>query len=722
MKKILCLLSTIALIVSCTNDKKAKNNKQESAVVYPETKKVDTVDTYFDTQVKDPYRWLEDDRSKETEAWVTKQNEVTFEYLKSIPFRNDLKDRLSALWNYEKISAPFKEGDYTYFYKNDGLQNQYVLYRFKNEGDEPEVFLDPNTFSEDGTTSLGGASFSKDGSLLAYSISEGGSDWRKIIIKNTETKEVIEDTLIDVKFSGMAWKGNEGFYYSSYDKPKGSELSAKTDQHKLYYHKLGTAQKDDQLVFGGTPEEKHRYVNGQVTEDNKYLLISASISTSGNKLFLKDLSKPNSKLVTILDHTDSDTYLIDNVGSKLYLVTNLNAPNQKIVTADASNPSSDQWTDFIAETENVLSPGKGGGYFFAEYMVDALSKVRQYDYDGTLVREVALPGKGSVSGFNSKKEEKTLYYSFTNYNTPGNIYTYDIEKGTSKLYKKPSIDFNPSEYESTQVFYNSKDGTKIPMMITHKKGIELNGKNPTILYGYGGFNISLTPSFSITNAVWMEQGGILAVPNLRGGGEYGKKWHDAGTKTKKQNVFDDFIAAAEYLISSKYTSNDYLAIRGGSNGGLLVGATMTQRPDLMKVALPAVGVLDMLRYHTFTAGAGWAYDYGTAQDNKEMFEYLKGYSPVHNVKEGVSYPATLITTGDHDDRVVPAHSFKFAAELQEKHAGASPVLIRIETNAGHGAGTPVAKTIEQYADIFSFTLYNMGFEVLPEKANTNVKG
>ncbi|TYP77015.1 prolyl oligopeptidase family serine peptidase [Aquimarina intermedia] len=722
MKKILCLLSTIALIVSCTNDKKAKNNKQESAVVYPETKKVDTVDTYFDTQVKDPYRWLEDDRSKETEAWVTKQNEVTFEYLKSIPFRNDLKDRLSALWNYEKISAPFKEGDYTYFYKNDGLQNQYVLYRFKNEGDEPEVFLDPNTFSEDGTTSLGGASFSKDGSLLAYSISEGGSDWRKIIIKNTETKEVIEDTLIDVKFSGMAWKGNEGFYYSSYDKPKGSELSAKTDQHKLYYHKLGTAQKDDQLVFGGTPEEKHRYVNGQVTEDNMYLLISASISTSGNKLFLKDLSKPNSKLVTILDHTDSDTYLIDNVGSKLYLVTNLNAPNQKIVTVDTSNPSSDQWTDFIAETENVLSPGKGGGYFFAEYMVDALSKVRQYDYDGTLVREVALPGKGSVSGFNSKKEEKTLYYSFTNYNTPGNIYTYDIEKGTSKLYKKPSIDFNPSEYESTQVFYNSKDGTKIPMMITHKKGIELNGKNPTILYGYGGFNISLTPSFSITNAVWMEQGGILAVPNLRGGGEYGKKWHDAGTKTKKQNVFDDFIAAAEYLISSKYTSNDYLAIRGGSNGGLLVGATMTQRPELMKVALPAVGVLDMLRYHTFTAGAGWAYDYGTAQDNKEMFEYLKGYSPVHNVKEGVSYPATLITTGDHDDRVVPAHSFKFAAELQDKHAGASPVLIRIETNAGHGAGTPVAKTIEQYADIFSFTLYNMGFEVLPEKANTNVKG
>ncbi|WP_378186164.1 prolyl oligopeptidase family protein [Aquimarina sp. W85] len=721
MKKILCLLSTIALFMSCTENKKAENDKQKSAVVYPKTKKVDTVDTYFDTQVKDPYRWLEDDRSKETEAWVTQQNEVTFGYLKNIPFRNDLKERLSDLWNYEKISAPFKEGEYTYFYKNDGLQNQYVLYRFKNEGDAPEVFLDPNTFSEDGTTSLGGASFSEDGSLLAYAISEGGSDWRKIIIKNTETKEIIEDTLIDVKFSGMSWKGNEGFYYSSYDKPEESELSAKTDQHKLFYHKLGTSQKSDQLIFGGTPEEKHRYVNGQVTEDNKYLLISASISTSGNKLFLKDLSTQGDKLITILDHTDSDTYLIDNIGSKLYLVTNLNAPNQKIVTVDASNPTPDNWTDFIPETENVLSPSKGGGYFFAEYMVDALSKVLQYDYDGKLAREVVLPGKGSVSGFRSKKEENTLYYSFTNYNTPGNIYTYDIDKGTSRLYKKPSIDYNPSDYESTQVFYNSKDGTRIPMMITHKKGIELNGKNPTMLYGYGGFNVSLTPSFSITNAVWMEQGGVLAVPNLRGGGEYGKKWHNAGIKTNKQNVFDDFIAAAEYLINNKYTSSDYLAIRGGSNGGLLVGATMTQRPDLMKVALPAVGVLDMLRYHTFTAGAGWAYDYGTAQDDKKMFEYLKGYSPVHNVKQGVSYPATLVTTGDHDDRVVPAHSFKFAAELQEKHAGASPVLIRIETNAGHGAGTPVAKTIEQYADIFSFTLYNMGFEVLPEKQNAKLK-
>ncbi len=722
MKNTLFALSTILLLVACKNETKEQTSKTTIALNYPETKKVDTVDTYFGTEVKDPYRWLEDDRSEETENWVATQNKTTFGYLENIPFRADLKKRLSDLWNYEKISSPFKEGDYTYFYKNDGLQNQYAIYRFKNEGDEPEVFLDPNTFSEDGTTSLGGINFSKNGKLVAYAISEGGSDWRKIIVKNAETKEVIEDTIIDVKFSGMSWKGNDGFFYSSYDKPKGSELSAKTDQHKVYYHKLGTSQKEDKLIFGGTPEEKHRYVFGGVTEDDRYLTISASTSTSGNKLFLKDLTKPNSKLIPIINNTDSDTYIIDNVGTKLYIVTNLNAPNQRIVTVDASNPTPENWKDFIPETEHVLSPGTGGGYFFTEYMVDAVSKVLQYDYDGKLIREIELPGVGSANGFSAKKEEKELYYSFTNYKTPSSIYKYNIVEGISELYREPKIDFNPENYESKQVFYTSKDGTKVPMIITHKKGIELNGKNPTILYGYGGFNISLTPSFSIANAVWMEQGGIYAVPNLRGGGEYGKKWHDAGTKMQKQNVFDDFIAAAEYLIENKYTSSDYLAIRGGSNGGLLVGATMTQRPDLMKVALPAVGVLDMLRYHTFTAGAGWAYDYGTSEESEAMFEYIKGYSPVHNVKEGVQYPATMVTTGDHDDRVVPAHSFKFAAELQTKQSGDNPTLIRIETKAGHGAGTPVSKTIEQYADIFGFTLFNMGYEVLPEKVTDKVKG
>ncbi len=722
MKNIFLALSLVILISACKNETKEQNHKTSIALNYPETKKVDTVNTYFGTEIKDPYYWLEDDRSAATEKWVETQNKTTFGYLENIPFREDLKKRLSDLWNYEKVGAPFKEGDYTYFNKNDGLQNQYVIYRFKNEGDEPEIFLDPNTFSEDGTTSLGGVSFSKNGKLVAYSISEGGSDWRKVIVKNAETKEIVEDTLIDVKFSGMSWKGNEGFYYSSYDKPKGSALSAKTDQHKVYYHKLGTTQKEDQLIFGGAPEEKHRYINGQVTEDDQYLMIYARTSTSGNKLFIKDLTQPNSKLINILDHTDSDSYILENVGSKLFIVTNLDAPNKKIITVDAANPTPQNWVDFIPETENVLSPNTGGGYFFAEYMVDAVSKVLQYDYTGKLIREVKLPGVGSANGFGTKKEQKELYYSFTNYKTPGSIYKYNIVAGTSEIYRKTKIDFDPNNYESKQVFYISKDGTKVPMIITYKKGLTLDGKNPTILYGYGGFNVSLTPSFSIANAVWMEQGGVYAVPNLRGGGEYGKKWHIAGTKMQKQNVFDDFIAAAEYLIQNKYTSRDYLAIRGGSNGGLLVGATMTQRPDLMKVALPAVGVLDMLRYHTFTAGAGWAYDYGTAEDTKEMFDYLKGYSPVHNVKEGIEYPATLVTTGDHDDRVVPAHSFKFAAELQDKQAGDNPTLIRIETNAGHGAGTPVSKTIEQYADIFGFTLYNMGYEVLPENVTDKVKG
>ncbi len=722
MKHTLTALVVLLTLMSCKNENKEDTNV--IAVNYPETKMVDTTTNYFGTEVKDPYRWLEDDRSTETEEWVKSQNVVTGDYLSNIPYREELKERLSKLWNYEKVGAPFVEGDYTYFYKNDGLQNQYVIYRYKSNEDPStaEVFLDPNTFKEDGTISLGGASFSKNGKLLAYAISEGGSDWRKVLVMDAESREIIEDTLIDIKFSGMSWYKNEGFYYSSYDKPKGSELSAKTDQHKVYYHKLGTKQSEDQLIYGGTPEQKHRYIYGGVTEDDRYLIISPRVSTSGNKLMIKDLTKPNSEFTTILDHTDSDSNIIENVGSKLYIMTNLDAPNQKIVTVDASNPTPENWVDFIPETENVLSPSTGGGYFFAEYMVDAVSKVLQYDYNGNLVREVELPGVGSAGGFGAKKEEDHLYYSFTNYVTPGNIYKYDIEAGTSELYRKPDIDFNPENYESKQVFYTSKDGTKVPMIITHKKGIELNGKNPTILYGYGGFNISLTPSFSIANAVWMEQDGIYAVPNLRGGGEYGKAWHDAGTKMQKQNVFDDFIAAAEYLIAENYTSSDFLAIRGGSNGGLLVGATMTQRPELMKVALPAVGVLDMLRYHTFTAGAGWAYDYGTAEDSKDMFEYLKGYSPVHNVSEGVEYPATLVTTGDHDDRVVPAHSFKFAAELQSKQSGSNPTLIRIETDAGHGAGTPVTKTIEQYADIFGFTLYNMGYEVLPSKTNEKVKG
>ncbi|AFU68812.1 prolyl endopeptidase, peptidase S9 family [Psychroflexus torquis ATCC 700755] len=709
MKQIVLPLAALCLLASCN-----EGEKNQANLTYPETKQVDTVDTYFDTEVKDPYRWLEDDRNAETEDWVKAQNEVTFGYLDSIPFRNKLKERLSKVWNYEKIGAPFERGKYTYFSKNDGLQNQYVFYRYKNEDsiENAEVFLDPNTFSDDGTTSLAGMSFTEDGETLAYSISEGGSDWRKIIVLNTETMDRKEDTLVDVKFSGVSWKGNEGFYYSSYDKPEGSELSAKTDQHKLYFHTMGTPQSGDEVIFGATEAEKHRYVSGNVTEDDRYLVISASISTSGNKLMIKDLTNPDSDFIEVVDNYDSDVYVIENKGSKLFMVTDKDAPNKKIVTVEASAPQPENWEDFIPETEHVLSPSTGAGYFFAEYMVDAVSQVKQYNYEGELVRDIELPGVGSVGGFGGKKEAKDIYFSFTNYTTPGTIYKFTPENGTYVVYQKPDIDFDTEAYESKQVFYPSKDGTKIPMIITHKKGIELDGTHPTMLYGYGGFNISLTPSFSTANTVWLENGGVYAVANLRGGGEYGKEWHNAGIKMKKQNVFDDFIAAAEYLIAENYTSSNKLAIRGGSNGGLLVGATMTQRPDLMQVALPAVGVLDMLRYHTFTSGAGWAYDYGTSQDSSEMFEYLKGYSPLHSIKDGTEYPATLVTTGDHDDRVVPAHSFKFAAELQSKQAGGAPTLIRIETDAGHGAGKPTSKIIQEYADIFAFTFYNMGYTEL----------
>lgn len=701
MKKSLILLFTAAAFVAC---KKEEIKEIDMTVKYPETKKVDTTFTYFGEKLNDPYYWLEDDHSEETKAWVKAQNEVTFGYLEKIPFRKQLKERMEKLWNYEKISAPFTEGDYTYFYKNDGLQNQSVVYRKDAQGKE-EVFLDPNRFSKDGTTSLGGLNFSKDGSLVAYAISEGGSDWRKVIVMKAATKEVIGDTIVDIKFSGVSWYKNEGFYYSSYDKPKGSELSAKTDQHKLYYHKLNTAQKDDKVIFG--LKEKRRYVGGYVTEDENYLIISGATSTSGNELYYKDLSK-NGPIINIVNNFDNDNNVLDNVGTKFYVETNYNAPNKRIVTFDLAKPGQENWVDFIPETENVLSPSSGGGFIFAEYMKDAVSQIKQYDYNGKLVREVELPGIGSAGGFGGKKEETTLYYSFTNYVTPGTIYSFDPKTGSSKVYNKPKVDFKSEDYESKQVFYTSKDGTKIPMIITYKKGTELNRKNPTMLYGYGGFNVSLTPSFSIANAVWLENGGVYAVANLRGGGEYGKKWHNAGTQMQKQNVFDDFIAAAEYLIAEKYTSSDYLAISGRSNGGLLVGATMTQRPDLMKVALPGVGVLDMLRYHTFTAGAGWAYDYGTSEQSKEMFDYLKGYSPVHNVKEGTKYPATLITTGDHDDRVVPAHSFKFAAELQAKQTGSNPTLIRIDVNAGHGAGKSVAATIQEFVDMQAFALYNMG--------------
>lgn len=674
---------------------------------YPTTKKVDHSDDYFGVTVQDPYRWLEDDRAEDTKDWVQREVAFTNDYLSKIPFREEIRNQLRDKWNYEKISAPFEEGDYVYYYKNDGLQAQSVLYRKDKTGTE-EVFLDPNKFSTKGTTSLSNLSFNKKGTLAAYAISEGGSDWNKIIIIDAVTKQQIGDTLIDIKFSGIAWQGDEGFYYSSYDKPEGSELSAKTDTHKVYFHRLATKQKQDQLVIGGT-DFKRRYLGAYLSDDERFLIVSASNTTYGNELYIKD-RKNKKAFVTIQNGYDCSSGIIDTKGDFIYVLTDKNAPNNKLQKFDINHP--EQWIDVIPETENVLTVSTGGGYIFAKYMKDALSFVKQLDYNGALIRTIELPGNGTAGGFGGKLKQKDLYYSFTNYITPGTIYKFNVETGKSEVYQQPNVKFNPADYVSEQVFYTSKDGTKIPMMISYKKGIKLDGKNPTILYSYGGFNISLQPSFSVVNAIWMENGGIYAVPNIRGGGEYGKKWHDAGTKMEKKNVFDDFIAAGEYLQKKGYTSKAYMAISGRSNGGLLVGATMTMRPDLAKVAFPGVGVLDMLRYNKFTAGAGWAYDYGTAEDSKEMFEYLKSYSPVHTVKKGTCYPSTMIITSDHDDRVVPAHSFKFGAELQDKQGCNNPVLVRIEVNAGHGSGRSTEQVIGENADLISFALYEMGIRKL----------
>ncbi|MEQ9100444.1 MAG: prolyl oligopeptidase family serine peptidase [Imperialibacter sp.] len=708
MRKLFILIVLAGFVSYCSQPPK------EEPVAYPKTDTVAHVDEYFGTKVEDPYRWLENDTSAATAQWVEAENKVTFGYLNNIDFKDAVKERLTKLWDYEKVYAPFKRGDYYYFYKNDGLQNQNVLYRVKNLGDEPEEFLNPNTFSADGTVSLAGLSFSKDGSLAGMLLSDGGSDWRKGVLFNTATKELVGDTLRDLKFTGFSWRGNEGVYYGSYDKPKdGSVLSGKTQHHKLYFHKLGEPQASDKLILGGA-EFPRRYVGANLTEDERFLVISASVSTTGNELYIQDLTVPNSPIKPIVDNVDKEHYVIDNDGETLFIFTNLDAPNNRIVKTSFADPTPATWADVIPETKNVLSASTAGKKIFAEYLVDAKSEIKQYNRKGELERDVELPGIGSIYGFGGEESDTDIYYTFTSFTYPSSIFSYNIASGKSSLYQQPKVDFNPEDYTTEQVFYSSKDGTKIPMFITYKKGVEKNGKNPTYLYSYGGFNISMTPGFSVSRIVWLENGGIYAQPSIRGGGEYGEEWHLAGTKMKKQNVFDDFIGAAEYLIKEGYTSSDYLAIAGGSNGGLLVGATMTQRPELFKVALPAVGVMDMLRYHTFTAGAGWAYDYGTSEESEEMFKYILGYSPVHNVKEGVKYPATLVTTADHDDRVVPAHSFKFAAQLQAKQAGDNPVLIRIETRAGHGAGKPTSKIIEEAADLYSFTWYNMG--VVPEVA------
>lgn len=702
MRNPVLLLSIVLTAASC-------GSREQKAAVgpYPQTAKVDTVDNYFGTEVKDPYRWLENDTAKATADWVASQNDVTFGYLKNIPFRDAVRKRLDEIQNYERLGAPYREGAYYYYSRNSGLQNHNVQYRKKGIDGVEEVFLDPNTFSADGTKALAGMFFSKDGSMLAILIQEGGSDWRKAVVMKAADKAVVGDTLVDLKFTGISWRGNDGFYYSSYDKPKGSQLSAKTQYHKIYYHKLGTPQKSDQMIFGGEKTPR-RYAGAGLTEDERFLIISASVSTTGNELYVQDLKNPKAPLTQVVNNFEHNHGIIDNEGGDLIIQTDLDAPNSRIVRVSAANPTPENWKDIVPETENAMQGvSTTGKKMFVNYLRDASTYVRQYDYKGTLERDIQLPGIGSAGGFGGKADETIDYYSFTSFTTPSSIYKYDIATGESTLYMQPKVDFNPADYETKQVFYPSKDGTKIPMFIVYKKGTELNGKNPTWLYAYGGFGVSLTPSFSTSRVVWLENGGVFAQPNLRGGGEYGEKWHDAGRLMNKQNVFDDFIAAGEYLIREKYTSSEYLAVQGGSNGGLLVGAVMTQRPDLMKVALPAVGVMDMLRYHKFTAGAGWAYDYGTSEDSKEMFEYIRKYSPVHALKPGTAYPATLVTTADHDDRVVPAHSFKFAATLQENHTGPNPVLIRIDTKSGHGSSN-LTKALDAAADQYAFTWYSMG--------------
>ncbi len=709
MKKIVIVLLSGIVVAACSPRKEDKATVSK----YPVSNKVSTVDTIFGTAVADPYRWLEDDTTKETKAWVSSQNKVTFGYLKNIPFRDVIRKRLDELSNYARPTAPHKEGDYYYYSRNSGLQNLSVQYRKRGENGTEEIFIDPNGWSKDGTTALQGMAFTKDGSLVACLVSEGGSDWRKVVVLKTTDKSVVGDTIKDLKFSGVSWNGNDGFYYSRYDHPKGNALFAKVNYNTLSYHKLGSSQKDDKVIFDGNLKPQ-RQVGGGLTEDGRFLIIQTFISTHGNELYFQDMKDPNGKIVPVVTNFDNDHGFIANEGNTMIIQTNLNAPNGKIISFDIAKPSPENWRDIVAESEtameNVSNVGKS---IFVNYLKDASTLVKQFDYKGRLIRDVALPGIGSANGFNGKEEEKETYYTFTSFTTPTSVYKFDIAKGTSTVYDQPEVGFNPADFETKQVFFTSKDGTKVPMFIVHKKGLALSGKNPTWLYAYGGFGISLTPNFSASRIVWLENGGVYAQPNLRGGGEYGEKWHDAGRLMNKQNVFDDFIAAGEYLINEKYTSNQYLAVAGGSNGGLLVGATMTQRPDLMKVALPAVGVMDMLRYQKFTVGAAWAYDYGKAEDSKEMFEYLKKYSPVHALKPGTNYPATLVTTADHDDRVLPAHSFKFAATLQEANAGNNPTLIRIETNSGHGSSN-LSKGLDIAADQYAFTWYNMG--IIPELA------
>ncbi|MGV8091727.1 MAG: prolyl oligopeptidase family protein [Mangrovibacterium sp.] len=683
----------------------------EQSVKYPLTKKTDVKDSYFETEVEDPYRWLENDTSPETAEWVAAQNELTFGYLEKLPGREKLRQRLTSLLDYPKYGTPFKKAGKYFFFKNDGLQNQSVLYMTDSLGGEPRVLLDPNTLSEDGTVALSGIELSDDGKYLVYKIARSGSDWNEVFVKDIQTGAMLEDHLVWVKFSGLGWYDG-GFFYSAYDQPeKGSELSKSNEYQKVYYHKLGTLQKDDRLIMEDREKPKRMFGAG-LTDDKRFLVLSISEATNGNALSVRDMAAKKAGFVPLMESFEYEFNVVDNVGDDLFILTNYKAPKYRLVKININHPEEISWTVIIPEKENVLQwAAFAGGKLVTGYMKDAHSEIEVYDYDGKFEYTIDLPGLGSVDSFSGEKDDSIAFYSYTSFNTPGEIFQYHLDEKQSKLYFRPEVRFNPDDFIVKQEFYTSKDGTKVPVFIVHKKGIELNGKNPTLLYGYGGFNISLTPSFSSTRMVFLENGGVFALANLRGGGEYGEEWHLAGTKLQKQNVFDDFIGAAEYLIASNYTNSDKLAIMGGSNGGLLVGAVTNQRPDLFKVALPAVGVMDMLRFHKFTIGWAWAGDYGTSDDSKEMFDYLYGYSPYHNIKSGVKYPAVLVTTADHDDRVVPAHSFKYMARLQEYQAGKLPVLIRIDTKAGHGGGKPTTKIIDEYTDVWSFVFYHLGMKV-----------
>lgn len=700
MKQLFPLTILLLIMHSCA---------QKTPLEYPESRKDNITETYYGVTIPEPYRWLEDDRSEETGQWVIAQNEVTYAYLEQIPFRQALKDRLTDLMDYPKYGSPRKVNGKYYFFMNDGLQNQSVLYEMESLDATPVVLLDPNKLSADGTVALSRTSFSKDGKYLAYSISRSGSDWNEIFVMDIATRELLSDHIQWVKFSGISWQGN-GFYYSAYDKPKaGSEYSGKNEYHKVYYHQLGQAQERDKIIF----ENKDfplRNCGAGVTDDERYLIISETESTSGNSVWIKDLRNWFSRPILIAPGFDNDFNVIDHYNGKIYVLTNYQAPKNQLMAFDPSRPGLDNWVTVIPESENVLETVSIiGGKLFVKYLQDASHHLYAYDAEGNRLHEVSLPTIGTV-GISGDINDNEAFYTFTSYTFPPTIYRYEVAENKAELFRKSEVSFNSEDYISEQVFYLSKDGTRIPMSITYKKGMKKNGRNPVMLYGYGGFNISLLPGFNVTRIPFLEQGGIYAIANIRGGGEYGESWHKSGTKMQKQNVFDDFIAAAEYLISENYTSPKRLAINGGSNGGLLVGAAMTQRPELFAVAIPEVGVLDMLRYQKFTIGWAWATDYGTVDESEEMFRYLLGYSPLHNLKEGTNYPATMITTGDHDDRVVPAHSFKFAAALQEANSGKHPTLIRIDVKAGHGAGKPISKVIDAQADVWSFVMYHLGMK------------